>query len=621
MTEDTVAGCAAAAAPPHSNSRSWDRLKTERNPKLFAAAWLDIQCQLISGKVLQGGVVFGEPDKGPFTPIAMWPAGSLGSPGLASTIENAMSKRRSTIETARRLAPDNRQKYDAIAVPLLVDEQICGAVAVEIEHSARDLQLQVTEQLEWGSEWLKNLVHRNRFTASDRLVTVLELVATGLQHDRFQAAATAVATELAAILHCERVSIGFLRFRHTRVRALSHSASFGKKSNIIRAMEAAMDEAIDQHATVIFPASEEGPMQVTRAQEALAKKHGTGCVCTVPFTEGERILGAMTLERPSEEPFDARTVQLCEHVASLLGPLLDVRRKDDRWLIQKAGDSLRNHCRNLIGPRHVALKLSTTIALIVIAFLSLTYGEYQVTADARLEGAVQRSISVPMAGYVAQSDVRAGDIVKRGDTLFSLDARDLRLERLKWMSQKSQYSREHSEAQADHDRAKVRILGAQIEQARAQVALIDEQLERINVVAPFDSLVVSGDLSQSLGAPVERGDVLFEVAPVDDYRVILKVDERDIGELAIGQSGWLALSSMPHQSIAIKIKKMTPVSTAEEGINYFRVEALLVDKGTRRLSPGMEGVAKVDIEQRKLIWIWTHKISHWIRLFFWSWWP
>jgi RND family efflux transporter MFP subunit len=274
-----------------------------------------------------------------------------------------------------------------------------------------------------------------------------------------------------------------------------------------------------------------------------------------------------------------------------------------------------------VGPRHTALKLGTAVALVTIVFLSFADGDFRVTADARLEGSVQRAISVPMAGYVAEANVRAGDIVKQGDTLFTLDDRDLRLERLKWVSQKSQYSREYSEARAERDRAKLQILGAQIEQADAQVALIEEQLERTNVKAPFDSFVVSGDLSQSLGAPVERGDVLFEVAPLDDYRVIMKVDERDIGEVAAGQTGQLALSGMPGETIAINVEKITPVSTAEDGINYFRVEATLADEAFAKLRPGMEGVGKVDIGQRRLVWIWSHKITHWMRMFFWSWWP
>jgi len=41
----------------------------------------------------------------------------------------------------------------------------------------------------------------------------------------------------------------------------------------------------------------------------------------------------------------------------------------------------------------------------------------------------------------------------------------------------------------------------------------------------------------------ERGDVLFEIAPLEDYRVVLKVDERDIRDVAQGQHGELLLQS------------------------------------------------------------------------------
>jgi hypothetical protein len=35
----------------------------------------------------------------------------------------------------------------------------------------------------------------------------------------------------------------------------------------------------------------------------------------------------------------------------------------------------------------------------------------------------------------------------------------------------------------------------------------------------------------------------------------------------------------------------------------------------------MEGVAKIEIERRNLFWIWTHKLTHWVRMWFWTWWP
>jgi hypothetical protein len=35
----------------------------------------------------------------------------------------------------------------------------------------------------------------------------------------------------------------------------------------------------------------------------------------------------------------------------------------------------------------------------------------------------------------------------------------------------------------------------------------------------------------------------------------------------------------------------------------------------------MEGVGKVSIEERKLVWIWTHGFVDWLRLWIWSWLP
>jgi multidrug efflux pump subunit AcrA (membrane-fusion protein) len=154
----------------------------------------------------------------------------------------------------------------------------------------------------------------------------------------------------------------------------------------------------------------------------------------------------------------------------------------------------------------------------------------------------------------------------------------------------------------------------------AQLALVDEQIARTRLVAPFDAVVVKGDLSQSLGAAVERGNVLFELAPLDNYRVIMKVDERDINDIQVGQSGRLALTSMPTEEIALEVAKITPVSVVDQGRNFFRVEANATG-AIDKLRPGMEGVGKIQVEQRKLLWIWTHKLVHWTRMFVWSWWP
>ena len=141
------------------------------------------------------------------------------------------------------------------------------------------------------------------------------------------------------------------------------------------------------------------------------------------------------------------------------------------------------------------------------------------------------------------------------------------------------------------------------------------------MVAPFAGILVSGDLSQALGAPVERGQILFEIAPLDAYRVVLQVDEQQVADVRSGQRGELVLSSMPGVRYPLTVKSVTPVNVAKDGRNLFRVEAPLDVKPDARLRPGMEGVGKVSVGERRLIWIWTREFTTWLNRKLWAWMP
>ena len=118
----------------------------------------------------------------------------------------------------------------------------------------------------------------------------------------------------------------------------------------------------------------------------------------------------------------------------------------------------------------------------------------------------------------------------------------------------------------------------------------------------------------------QRGQEMFQIAPLDSYRVILQVDERDIAHVKMGQPGQLTLSGMVHDRLAFAVDQITPISTAQEGRNFFRVEARL-ENTSERVRPGMEGVGKIVVGERKLLWIWTHSLIDWLRLSLWKWLP
>ena len=87
--------------------------------------------------------------------------------------------------------------------------------------------------------------------------------------------------------------------------------------------------------------------------------------------------------------------------------------------------------------------------------------------------------------------------------------------------------------------------------------------------------------------------------------------------LEAGQDGQLVIAALPQTTFAVSVRQVVPVAISGEGRNYFRVEATL-DEPSLLLRPGMKGVAKINMGQRKLIWIWTHTVVDRLRLWFWS---
>jgi len=192
------------------------------------------------------------------------------------------------------------------------------------------------------------------------------------------------------------------------------------------------------------------------------------------------------------------------------------------------------------------------------------------------------------------------------------------LERLKWVTERQEHLYEYDKALAARQPAAINVIRSQIDQAAAQIKLLDEQLERIKLRSPISGLVVSGDLSQLIGTSVQRGQILFEIAPLDAYRVILDVDEREVRSIEAGRTGELVVSALPNQNLPFVVDKITPIAEARSGRNVFRVEGRLTDNPPQ-LRPGMEGVGKIEIGRRNLAWIWLHPVIDWMRIWSWRW--
>jgi len=602
----------------------WRQFAKAASEKEFCNAWLTLQCRMISG-VAGGVVLLGTPEKdGSYSLAASWPAGPGDFKHLAAAAERALKDRRGlALKRQTENGHGPRSSYN-IAYPVQVSGRIYGVVALDIDSRPEEALQEAMRQLQWGSAWMEVLGHRGQSPIEDtapleRMQAVVTLLATVVSPKSFHGAAVALATALASRFDCDRVSIGMLRRGSVRLAAMSHTGQFGQDTNIVRAIDAAMDESADQGASVVFPEAPGHRSVVTRAHARLSRETGNASICSVPLPGRQGTVGAITLERAADNPFDEETIAICESLGGLVGPILETYRRDDRWLARKVWDSGMGMLRAVIGPSHVAAKLIILGLIVLAVFLSRAHGTYRITANTVIEPSAQQAVATAFDGYIRTAPMRAGDIVRKGQELATLDDREWQLERNRWQSQEDQSRRQYHEALGNGNASQSQIFAAQIAQASAQVALLDEQIARTKISAPFDGVIVTGDLSQSLGAPIQRGQVLFQLAPLDSYRIILQVDERDIADVATGQHGQLALSGSPANHLPFEIRRITPVSTTTEGRNYFRVEAHL--ENTESLRPGMEGVGKIEVDDRLLAWIWTHQAIDWLRLKIWNWLP
>lgn len=592
----------------------WLALAQARTAEQLCQAWLPILCGMLQR--VHSGLLLLQDGDGSYAPAAVWP-GNTDLSYLGDIAQDALIKRQGVV----RKEADGQTRF---AYPLSSGDTLFGAVVLDLTAADEITLNHAMRLLHWGAGWLIDLYNKRALgeqdTRLERSSFLFDLALAALSESDFHKAALAVVNRLAQRFDCHQVQLGLEKGKTVRVAAVSNSATFDEKANLVNLAALAMNEAFDQRATVVLPEPEEGATLITAALRHYGTESGSAALCAVPLEAGNRVVGVWLLER--DTPFTPADLDTLETLSLTLAPILELKLTAEENLLRHSQRAWQKLLRRITDTSRPGVKLIVLAAALLLAFLALYPADYRIGSQAAVEGAIQRVAVAPFQGYIREAPARAGDVVKQGQVLAVLEDKDLKLERVRWEAELEVSVRKEREAMANADRVALRLASAQANQARAQLDLALEKLSRVQVVAPFDGVVVRGDLSQELGSPVEQGKVLFELAPLDAWRVILKVDERDIAHVRVGQTGELVLTSLPGQAFPLKVKRVTPVSVAEEGRNYFRVEAELAKdaaQGAAKMRPGMEGVGKVEAGQRSLLWIWTHRFTDWLRLKSWEW--
>lgn len=457
---------------------------------------------------------------------------------------------------------------------------------------------------------------------------VLQLATAAASAEGFDQAATNLCNELANRAGASRVSLGWLKGERIKIKALSHTEEFDKKQELIVTLQRVMEECADQEEIVQFDPNGKNSENVTREAAALSRAQGGTIVLSLPLRNRAEICGVITIEFLPNTQISPQVAHGLAVAVELLAPQLYDRYQNDRYIITKAGLSIRDQLAHVTGPRYMLAKVIIAASIALIAFVLLFHPMYHVSAPFQFGAPDKISISAPYEGAIQEigksssgQPLRPGDRVRAGQMLAILDTNELRRKKAEASGRMDEALKE--EQKDENTPGKVsdaNIARARREAAQAEVNLYDYQIKSATLLAPQDGMILKGELSEKIGQKVPLGEDLFLISPNDKLRAELTVSERDIQNVKVGATGKLATDALPMDSFPFTVTRILPMPEAKEGANSFTVYADVsndIKNDNPVWRPGLAGEARIDVGKRSLAWIWTHRLVDFLRLKLW----
>ena len=449
----------------------------------------------------------------------------------------------------------------------------------------------------------------------------MEVTTAVNEHDRFKGAAMAFCNEIASRWHFSRVSLGFLRGKYVKAGAISHTEKFARKMKLVQDIEASMEECLDQDIELVYPPADNATY-VSRITKELAIRSGHVFIISMPLRRDGNVIGVLTAELEQGPAPEINELEALRLTAELCTPRLANLHEHDQWFGAQLMANSRKGVSVLLGAKYTWIKLIAVLVTCVILFSCLVKGDYEVSAPFVIEPVQQRVISAPYDEILDDVLVRPGDpVVAEKTVLARLDISELESRREAEKAKYESYDKQANLALGAGKTAEAHIARQEANSILAQIKLLDSNIKDAVLVSPISGYVLNGIRPRQIGATVKKGDVLFQIAPVELLEAELFVSEKEIADVQCGQEGTLTSNSYPGKYIGFTVVQITPAAEVRDTNNVFRVRVQFNSKldniNIRGMRPNIEGTARILVGQERYIWIWTHKLVDWIRMKMW----
>ncbi|GLY60392.1 hypothetical protein Pcaca05_12490 [Pectobacterium carotovorum subsp. carotovorum] len=207
---------------------------------------------------------------------------------------------------------------------------------------------------------------------------------------------------------------------------------------------------------------------------------------------------------------------------------------------------------------------TTLVVSAVVLLLLMIPWQRGVYAPALLRAEQQSSLYMPVPAMVQRIDVKVGQPVQAGQTLFTLSSDALAHERqqlerqiatLNWQSTFQVFNKE---AAGDHQRVK-----QEHEAALQKLQVLQRQSEQLTVRAPIDGVVADMTTPLETGEWLGQGEWLAVVTKPTGGLVEAFVSEKDWQRLRTGAKGTFYLQDVSRSSLPLTIVEIASTATRD----------------------------------------------------------
>lgn len=451
------------------------------------------------------------------------------------------------------------------------------------------------------SRWHELRLLKVQETKNRSLTDTIGLMHALDQSNGIEEAAVVIVNQLRRLCQTDQVAIGICdRPKRSKLVAISDVEQIDLHSESIKITANACNQSVVRGNTIIFPNPDGEPCAELLAMEKFCKSNGFEACLNIPLkTQQGRVLGAILVGTNSKQISSEGFQDYLTRIVSLTAGHLDVVMRANQTVT-----SLAKRRWAKIGSSNVS-KVLIGLLIVVIGIMCIPL-PYRINCDSEIQPVMRRFIAAPHDGILEKTFVENGDLVEKNQLVALLDGRQKRIELSGLRAEFDGARKRRDSALAQGEIAKSQIARSEMKRHQARITILEQQLGHLEVRSPIAGIVVNGDLEKVEGAPLEMGQTLFEVAPLDDMLADVGIPESEIKYARPGMPVAIKLNAFPFKTWEGVIDHVQPRTEIIDDESVFIAQVKLPNV-ENQLRPGMNGSAKITSDKASLGWNLFHR--------------